>query len=440
MKRIFIIIITTLSILITPASAASATIPPDTLGSSGWVEYELTELPLYGSDIFWGYDSSSGIHISNPQIWDSGISEWNDLPSMVEIISTYEYLGADTWGVLSIGELPSALIRLYVDIPWAGLEQSTGDYIFGFKQTELTLSEYFNNGWDDYTISSWDVEWTNVKEVVFNNPGAELMNQTVILTIDDDDIDWLNVQIDGDDIRFIDNDNATVLDFEIKAWNYSDSATFWVNVPAIDGSSDYDSILFYYGNDIAISGEASGLADELTVNYTYVDISTNPPANITYEVIDDNRVSLSWDKGYGTHNTYIVRKLGSPPASITDGTVVYYGPEKSCIDTGAELGLFLSTNTYYYRAWSENVLGGHSTDYAQKEVTGIMSVLILTLGISAFAFWKREVWLYIIAAIAMLFFSYSLFETNLYIAIAPFILTLYMLIRAATAWYASRRE
>lgn len=439
MNRIILSIITIIVLLpglLIPGISVSAALENTTIGSSGWVTYNIGPA-ISDTDIFWGYDIDDEIFIDTPQIWDSDTSEWVDITGMITIENTYDYNNMNTWGIVNIGAHDDVIVRIWVELPWYGLSNGTGDYYFGYKQSSLKLSQAMMLG--NYCTTSWEVEWGEVIEVVFNNPGAALTGELVEISLDDDDIDWLSVQADGDDIRFIDNNNQTVLDYQFNSFTYGVSADIWVDVPEIDGSSNYDSILLYYGNDTATSGETSGLADPSSIAYSLVDITTNPPLNLSYEVIEDNRVLLSWQKGIGTHNTYIVRGLGAYPESITDGTVVYYGFGTSCIDTDIEAGLSPNLNTYYYRAWSENVLGEVSADYAQKEVTGIMSYLILTLGISAFAFWKREVWLYIIAVIAVFFFTAQLFEINMYMAIAPFLLSLYMIFKAATAWYLSKR-
>jgi hypothetical protein len=435
--------------LLMPGVAVSASAPeiiaitPYPVGSSGWIEYDIKANFTGDLDVFWGADLEDGLTFSDPQLWDSELLEWVPLSNMIEIDSSYLYSDVNTWSVMNIGYVLDTEVykfRIWVEFPWTGLNDNTGSYIFGFKQESLTLRASIDDGTAYYISTPWYICWDNAIEVVFNNGGEEINNRVIELSLDADDIDWLNVQDDGDDIRFIDNDNTAVLNYKIVDWDYGESATFWVIVPTIEESSDYDSIILYYGNYTATAGSGSELTDPLTISYNYRQIGVNPPTNLDYEVLNDNCVLLSWDKGLGTHNTYIVRKLGTYPISISDGTLVYYGPESDCIDTGIEMGLFPNLNTYYYRAWSENVLGEVSTGYTQKEVTGIMTALLFTLGISAFAFWKRDVWLYIIAAIAVFFFAAQLFEINIYIAIAPFILSLYMIIRAATAWYSSRRD
>lgn len=74
-------------------------------------------------------------------------------------------------------------------------------------------------------------------------------------------------------------------------------------------------------------------------------------------------VALQWTKGTGTTNTLVNRKLGSYPASITDGVRVYFDTETSTVDTGLSAG-----TTYYYKAWGESG-GTYSTGNATLMVT-----------------------------------------------------------------------
>ncbi len=79
------------------------------------------------------------------------------------------------------------------------------------------------------------------------------------------------------------------------------------------------------------------------------------PTSFFATTYDQAQIDLSWAKGVGANNTYIVRKIGSYPIDRTDGTIVYNGTGTSYSDTG------LSQSTqYYYRAWSfaQGVING----------------------------------------------------------------------------------
>jgi len=76
---------------------------------------------------------------------------------------------------------------------------------------------------------------------------------------------------------------------------------------------------------------------------------TLPNVSSSFSASAYNRtsVNLTWVKGAGANNTYVVRKLGGYPATRADGTNVYNGTASLFDDTGLEDG-----TQYYYSAWS----------------------------------------------------------------------------------------
>lgn len=71
----------------------------------------------------------------------------------------------------------------------------------------------------------------------------------------------------GEDIRFLDKDGVTWLDYEIERFSQSaDSAEVWVEVPQVDGNSATDYITLYYdGKSTLLDGQnKSGIWDSIT--------------------------------------------------------------------------------------------------------------------------------------------------------------------------------
>lgn len=64
--------------------------------------------------------------------------------------------------------------------------------------------------------------------------------------------------------------------------------------------------------------------------------------------------------------TRIVRKVGSAPINVNDGTVVYEGTEFAYTDTGLTEGA-----TYYYRAFAYNIKTAYQTAYRVASLTAI---------------------------------------------------------------------
>ena len=80
---------------------------------------------------------------------------------------------------------------------------------------------------------------------------------------------------------------------------------------------------------------------------------------------------LSWtapspDEDNSFVGARIVRKTGSAPTGINDGTVVYEGTALSCTDTGLTAG-----TTYYYRAFAYNAKKKYQTEYRVINKTAV---------------------------------------------------------------------
>jgi hypothetical protein len=88
------------------------------------------------------------------------------------------------------------------------------------------------------------------------------------------------------------------------------------------------------------------------------------PQNVSLVKVDDNQIDISWIKGDGADKTLIRRSAERYPASITDGTQVYFDTGTSYSDTGLD-----SKSTYYYSLWSEvtaEILQQYSATYVQS--------------------------------------------------------------------------
>ena len=80
---------------------------------------------------------------------------------------------------------------------------------------------------------------------------------------------------------------------------------------------------------------------------------------------------LSWtapspDEDNSFVGARIVRKTGSAPTGINDGTVVYEGTALTYTDTGLTAG-----TTYYYRAFAYNAKKKYQTEYRVASLTAI---------------------------------------------------------------------
>ena len=87
--------------------------------------------------------------------------------------------------------------------------------------------------------------------------------------------------------------------------------------------------------------------------------------------VGNSSAILSWtapspDEDNSFVGARIVRKTGSAPTGINDGTVVYEGTELTYTDTGLTGG-----TTYYYRAFAYNAKKKYQTEYRVASLTAI---------------------------------------------------------------------
>jgi len=149
-----------------------------------------------------------------------------------------------------------------------GFEQSVvddvlipGDFPDPLNQTD-DRRKYKGCMFSNYTGSGtyptwWNTSWARKKQLTFNNSESSenLINFPVLVYLDSTNIHWDEVQDDLNDLRFIDSDETTELDYEIENSKTNDYAYIWVEVPQINASSADDYIWMYFSNPTAVSAE-----------------------------------------------------------------------------------------------------------------------------------------------------------------------------------------
>jgi hypothetical protein len=109
----------------------------------------------------------------------------------------------------------------------------------------------------------WNAAWSSRQEADVPERGLvrrHLVNFPVLVVLDASRVDYNLLQNAGQDLRFIDADGSTLLNYEIESFNKAGSSFVWVNVPKIDAASSSDFIWLYYGNPSAPAGENKAAA------------------------------------------------------------------------------------------------------------------------------------------------------------------------------------
>jgi hypothetical protein len=219
--------------------------------------------------------------------------DWKPLELPIVTLNI-EWKGADKWRLLEVDTpiVKDTLyrVRMWVEIPFGGIDGVTGKYSFAVKPSHETFREAVRNGHLYFLDPWWDSSWLYKKKITFDNSASteNLINFPVLIHLDDTNIDWTHVQNAGQDIRFTDSDESTELDFEIERWDDTNDAWLWVEVPQIDLGSTTDHIYMYYGNAGASDGQdVSGTWND---NYLLVTHSQDDPdtSHISDSTINNN--------------------------------------------------------------------------------------------------------------------------------------------------------
>jgi len=182
--------------------------------------------------------------------------DWVPFDADWEIIS-YNHGGMNTWYLLSdvsIVEDVDYKIRALINSP-VGFNDNSGKYWWAFKPSSETLSQSISNGHfyclDPWWDSGWD--YYSTIHVPASQVRSTLTNFPILVNITDTTLIG-KCKANGEDIRFLADDNSTEYYYEIEEWT-SSGANVWVNITSL--SSSGTDINMYYGNSGASDNQDS---------------------------------------------------------------------------------------------------------------------------------------------------------------------------------------
>jgi len=128
------------------------------------------------------------------------------------------------------------------------------------------------------TETWYDLNWLYRKSIIIDNTNNSnnLTNYQIRIGASYNS----HMKSDFSDIRFVDSNNITLLDYWIKSYISSDSSTFWVEIPSISGNS-LKTIYMYYGNSSAVSLSSGEATFRL-----FDDFNDNSINNFKWQLID----------------------------------------------------------------------------------------------------------------------------------------------------------
>ena len=248
----------------------------------------------------------------------------------------------------------------------------------------------------------YDASWQYRKPISIDNSyqPSDLNNFQLRVVLDSSNFEFDKAKSDGSDIRFTANDGVTLLDYEIEYYSQADeTATLWVQVPSITGSSTNGYIYMYYGNEAAAdASNSSGVWDNNYIAvYHLSDYAMGRSAasssiggssyDLTYGNFDEDANSskaVDTISGKGVHldgaGDKIRNDVASPPAALklesTNFTVVSWVKKDTAADAGAVTGTHHGTTGWASGFVSNSILkfnmgnGTSSNENQQYDFTG----------------------------------------------------------------------
>jgi biopolymer transport protein ExbB len=113
----------------------------------------------------------------------------------------------------------------------------------------------------------WDEGWTVRKKITLDTTaagvGAEVSDLPVLVRLSTSGFDFLSAKEDGSDLRFVAEDDKTVLAHRVERFDPVNELAFvWVRVPRLAPGNTTQHVWLYYGNDGAPAPAAAPVYDD----------------------------------------------------------------------------------------------------------------------------------------------------------------------------------
>ena len=186
----------------------------------------------------------------------------------------------------------------------------------------------------------WDCDWGARRQITFQNSArsGSLTDFPVLICLTSSEVDYSKTQNSGQDLRFVDSNDSTLLDHEIEYWNESGTSYVWVKIPQLD-ATDTDFIYMYYDNSGASAPSAA--SEEATWSNSFESV---------YHLHNSNFADASGIKSAASNNGTANQNAGVAAGARTfDGSNDYintnWTPDYSSSQDFTWEGWFRTDNT-----------------------------------------------------------------------------------------------
>lgn len=107
----------------------------------------------------------------------------------------------------------------------------------------------------------WDSNWNSRINLTFDTSSTTeaLVNYPLLVKLNSSLIDYNSTQNSGQDIRFVDMDKETELDYEIETWNETGESIVWVRVFQLNPTTNHTIYLYYNNTGASDAQDSSGV-------------------------------------------------------------------------------------------------------------------------------------------------------------------------------------
>lgn len=167
----------------------------------------------------------------------------------------------------------------------------------GLLVLNINGRDYF----DSTNSSWWDNAWTYRNTLSFKAAtlSGPITNFPVAVYLNSSRIDFSKVRPGGADIRFVDADDSTALEYEIEYWDdIGETAQLWVRIPTLSNVDYTDYFYIYYGNAAASDASDPNATWADTGAQAVVHFSENTGATAADSTAGGNDATLigaTWD-------------------------------------------------------------------------------------------------------------------------------------------------
>ena len=208
------------------------------------------------------------------------------------------------------------------------------------------------------SLTWWNNSWPKRMVIQIDNldQATTFSNQVVLVQLNSGRINYSDLMVNGNDLRFLASDHTTVLEHEIDVWNTSGTSMIWVKVPTIQASSGENYIYLYYGNNSAIDGQDVNnvWSNFYSVWHLQEDPTTTAPQ------FTDSAVT-------GNHG---IAENSPTSTQAIFGNGIDMSGDNDVIDVGTDLSAALGYSSTF-SVWLKTNQVGNNTSWRAPGITGV---------------------------------------------------------------------